>query len=80
MKGITTTKVKVLKPTIFDDMLIQQLLKLPVMIQAENLDSVSKAKLLVLMEALDLTSDHINDYLTKNKHLVNLNQASPVRQ
>ncbi len=58
------------KPKIFDDELIDKLCKLPDLFYGEDLDRISPAKLVFIMNALDDASDHINDYLTESNHLV----------
>lgn len=61
------------KPIFLDPLLLEQLLKLPDLIYQENLDLIPKSKLLALMEALDDTSDHINDFLTDSGFNILLN-------
>lgn len=58
------------RPKIFDDNLLEQLIKLPDLFFAEDMDSLSKAKLVFVMEALDDASDLINDYLTDSNYKV----------
>lgn len=58
------------KPRIFDNKLLSQLIKLPDLLEAEDLDSLPKALLLETMHSLDHASDLINDYLEKHKHTI----------
>lgn len=41
---------------------------MPDLLYAEDLDTVSPANLLAIMEALDDAADHINEYLTDNNY------------
>lgn len=59
------------KARILDDELIDKLCRLPDLVYGEDLDLISPAKLIFIMNALDDASDHINEYLTENQHSVN---------
>lgn len=59
------------KPKIFNDKLLDQLMKLPDLFFAEDMETMSKAKLVLVMEGLDEASDFINDYLTESNYQVN---------
>ena len=59
------------QPIIFDDLFMDKLCKLPDLLFAEDLDTVSKAKLVFVLNALDDSAEHINDYLTDSGHSIN---------
>jgi len=54
------------KTRIISDDLLDDLSKLPDLFYGEDMDNLSKAKLKVVLEALDDAADFINDYLTEN--------------
>lgn len=53
--------------------LIEHLKKLADFIYAEDMDTVSPANWLAIMESLDDAADYINDYLTDNNFNVSHN-------
>lgn len=54
------------KAEIIDSVLVEELKKMPDLFYKQDLASISPANLVAIMEALDDTSDYINDYLTDN--------------
>jgi hypothetical protein len=57
------------KPKIITPNLQDKLATLPDLFFLEDMDSLPKAKLLAIMDALDETSDFINDYLTDSNYV-----------